>query len=266
MKNKNQLIVISAVVGLVLALAACSPASADLQNTNLYEQSIETSAIQPEMESEVVPVEIEVETSSEEIVEAIEVSSVSLVSSGNPLISQEEIDGLVFMREEEKLARDVYLYLYQIWGAQVFSNIASSEEKHMQAVLTLIERYGLNDPASEMAQGEFNNPDLQALYDQLINQGSASILEAFKVGAAIEEIDILDLEEYLESTHMQDLVAVYQNLLAGSANHLTAFSRNITNQTGETYQPQYLTEEAYEEILAGSPGNGPRGRWGNRGN
>ena len=113
MKNKNHLIVIAAVVGLVLALAACSPASADLRNTNLYEQSIETSATQPEMESEVVPVEIEVETSSEEIVEAIEVSSVSLVSSGNPLISQEEIDGLVFMREEEKLAIAIESFLYE---------------------------------------------------------------------------------------------------------------------------------------------------------
>lgn len=263
MKNKNQLMVISAMVGIVLALAAGSPTSADIQNTYLSEQSIKTSANQPETTSDVLPVELEVETISVEYVEPIEVSTVFV---GDASISQEEIDGLIFMREEEKLARDVYLYLYHIWGAQVFNNIASSEEAHMEAVLTLIERYGLDDPASGMAQGEFNNPDLQALYDQLIQQGSVSLLDAFKVGAAIEEIDILDLQVQLEHTQKQDLIAVYQNLLAGSANHLAAFSRNITNQIGETYQPQYLTEEAYEEILAGSPGNGTGGRWGNRGN
>lgn len=101
-------------------------------------------------------------------------------------------DGLTYVREEEKLARDVYLFLYDMWGLQVFQNIADSEQTHTDAVKTLLDAYGLTDPAAATQPGEFVNPDLQALYNQLTAQGSLSLADALKVGAAIEEIDILD--------------------------------------------------------------------------
>lgn len=37
-----------------------------------------------------------------------------------------ETDGLIFMREEEKLARDVYIAMYDNWGQRVFNNILGS--------------------------------------------------------------------------------------------------------------------------------------------
>ena len=39
-------------------------------------------------------------------------------------LSAEETASLLFMREEEKLARDVYNALYATWGQQTFLNIA----------------------------------------------------------------------------------------------------------------------------------------------
>ena len=164
-------------------------------------------------------------------------------------LDQNEIDALLFMREEEKLARDVYNFLAAHWGLPAFSNIASSEQTHMNIVLDLINRYELNDSAAAQA-GVFNNADLQNLYNQLTAQGSLSIEEAFKVGAAIEEIDILDLQLRLPQTDQADIQQVFESLLNGSYNHLNAFVSNLLNRTGVTYVPQYLSTEVYQSILS----------------
>ncbi len=180
-------------------------------------------------------------------------------------LDQNEIDGLLFMREEEKLARDVYTYLANVWGMPVFSNIASSEQTHMDSVLTLLNQYGLMDSTSSIA-GEFNNSELQALYNQLIAQGSVSIEEALKVGAAIEEIDILDLQERIAQTDEADILQVYQNLEKGSKNHLNAFVSNLEGRTGLVYEPKYLTDDVYASILSESTGTGTGYGLGGQGN
>jgi hypothetical protein len=179
-----------------------------------------------------------------------------------------EAEGLLFMREEEKLARDVYLALYDQWQLQVFSNIADSESTHMEAVKTLIDRYELADPVEGNVAGEFANQELQALYDQLVEQGSLSLVDALQVGAAIEEIDILDLEEYLAQTDKADIQRVYDNLMRGSRNHLRAFVTNLERQ-GITYEPSYLSAEQLGEILSSGveqgSGQGGQGGQGGRG-
>lgn len=178
-------------------------------------------------------------------------------------LSPEEIEGLAFMREEEKLARDVYLAMYEKWNSRVFSNIAKSEQKHMDAIKVLLDRYSLEDPVTDDEEGKFVNSDLQKLYDELIETGSESLLAGLNVGAAIEEIDILDLEKQINLVvDNEDIKLVYNNLLRGSRNHLRAFVRNINNQ-GETYEPQYMKVDAYEEIIKtdmerGGNGNGKR--------
>ncbi len=169
------------------------------------------------------------------------------VSSGE--LTAEEADGIAFMREEEKLARDVYVKLYEKWGLRAFQNIAQSEETHMAAVKELVDRYGLEDPATEEV-GVFTYQELQALYDRLIEQGYRSQADALRVGAAIEEIDILDLEERIEQTDHADIATVYGNLLKGSRNHLRAFVNNLQRREGVTYDPQYLSQRVYDEIVA----------------
>jgi hypothetical protein len=180
----------------------------------------------------------------------------------NPVLSEVEISGLLFMREEEKLAREVYLYFYDLWGSQVFWNIAQSEETHTNSILTLIERYELDDPAAETAPGEFINADLQTLYGEIIDQGSRSLQDALLVGAAIEEIDILDIESYAAQTDQEDIILVYENLIKGSRNHLRAFVKNLDTKTGIEYQPQYLSDQPFEAITASSTeSGGSSGGW-----
>jgi hypothetical protein len=178
-------------------------------------------------------------------------------------LSETEEQGLLYMREEEKLARDVYLVLYERWGVQTFANIARSEATHMAAVKTLLDRYSLGDPVEGKAAGEFSNEELQALYDQLVDQGSQSLVDALRVGAAIEEIDILDLEEYLAQTDKADIQRVYDSLVRGSRNHLRAFVSSLERQ-GVEYEPVYLSLEAYEEILSAETerGSGPGSQGG----
>jgi len=170
-------------------------------------------------------------------------------------LDEAEIAGLLFMIEEEKLAHDVYVYFYSIYGLPVFQNISVSEQAHMDAIKFMIERYGLTNPASDVS-GEFTNAELQTLYNDLISLGSQSLAEALKVGAAIEEIDILDLEEQLLQVDQADIQQVYGNLLRGSENHLRAFVSTLLRQTGETYQPQYLSQEAFDTIISSANQSG----------
>jgi hypothetical protein len=169
-------------------------------------------------------------------------------------LNADEAASLLFMREEEKLARDVYNTLAATWGIQSFSNIASSEQMHMDEIKVLLDRYALTDPA--LGAGQFTNPDLQALYTQLIAQGSLSVGDALKVGAAIEEIDIRDLQTRMAQTDNADVQQAYTNLMNGSYNHLQAFTSNLLNQTSETYVPQYLTAEQYQTIITSTVSNG----------
>ncbi|MBD3793210.1 MAG: DUF2202 domain-containing protein [Campylobacterales bacterium] len=109
----------------------------------------------------------------------------------------------------------------------IFANIARSEQKHMDALEVLLDRYELTAPSTLDSQGVFENTDLQALYVQLIAQGELSATEALKAGVLIEETDIADLEEIIDAGVPEDLEVIYQNLLNGSYNHLNAFNNQL---------------------------------------
>jgi hypothetical protein len=165
-------------------------------------------------------------------------------------LTEDEKANLLFMREEEKLARDVYLYSHEKYDLNIFNNIASSEQIHMDAVLTIMEKYSVADPASNEL-GVFTNATLQQLYDNLIAQVNTSMVEALKVGATIEDVDIRDLEEAIFATTITDLLDMYEMLECGSRNHLRAFVSQLVSQ-GETYTIQFITQEQYDGIIAGS--------------
>ncbi|HNY49615.1 MAG TPA: DUF2202 domain-containing protein [Smithella sp.] len=163
------------------------------------------------------------------------ISSAGYVQAATSLTAAEKY-WLTYMREEEKLARDVYVTMYNLYGAQIFNNIAASEQRHMDSIKNLLIKYGIPDPVAGNDVGEFTNPDLQALYDQLIIQGKISLAEALKVGVFIEETDITDLDAGIASTTRKDIKNVYSNLLDGSLNHLKAFVSNLA-ALGITYEP-----------------------------
>jgi hypothetical protein len=148
-------------------------------------------------------------------------------------LSDEEAAGLIFMREEEKLAGDIYRAFYEMWGHQVFSNIAAAEDRHTAAVAGLLDRYGIDDPAAGLGAGEFADASLQALYDELLARGAVSLQDALEVGVLIEQTDIADLQERLTATDEPAIVRVYTNLLHGSQQHLAAFQQVLAADGGE---------------------------------
>jgi len=166
-------------------------------------------------------------------------------------LSAAESASLIFMREEEKLAQDVYTQLGTVWGSQsrVFGNIARSEATHTEAIRQLLLRYTLTDPAATLAAGVYQNATLQGLYTQLVAAGTPALVDALKVGAAIEEIDMIDLNKALLEIDNQDIVLVYQNLLKGSRNHLRAFVNALAGQ-GVTYAPQYMALADFQAIIS----------------
>jgi hypothetical protein len=174
-------------------------------------------------------------------------------------VDDQEIADLLHMREEEKLARDVYITLGEQWDFPVFTNISKSEQQHMDAVGALLDRYGIEDPVGDNPVGVFTDPELQALYNQLVAQGSQSLAEALKVGATIEDVDIYDLQKAVADTDNADIQQVYKSLLAGSENHMRAFVGVLQQQTGETYTPQYIDQATFDAIMAASNGHGQGG-------
>lgn len=140
-------------------------------------------------------------------------------------LTQEEIDGILYMREEEKLAHDVYVKFYELYAHKIFLNISLSEQRHTDAVLRLINFYGLVDPALNVP-GEFKNEELQDMYDSLVLLGT-DLNSALEVGVLIEETDIEDISALMEQTEVKNILQVYENLLNGSQNHLNSFETTL---------------------------------------
>lgn len=133
---------------------------------------------------------------------------------------------LAYMREEERLARDTYLAIAKLYpnNATPFERIAAAEQRHHDAMGILLARYGLSDPSAGKAAGSYADPALTDLYGSLIAQAKTSLTEAYKVGVAVEQVDIADLNKALAATLPADVKAAFGNLKAGSDNHLAAFT------------------------------------------
>ncbi|EIJ33577.1 DUF2202 domain-containing protein [Thiothrix nivea] len=163
-------------------------------------------------------------------------------------LSSDERTALQFMREEEKLARDVYLSLYSLWRLPVFSNIAASEQRHTEAVQGLLQTYGIPDPVTTDRVGTFTNPELTSLYADLVARGRQSAYDALQVGALIEETDITDLQNALSKTAQPDIARVYSNLMQASHRHLRAFTGQLQSRSG-AYAAQVMQQTEVDAII-----------------
>ena len=153
-----------------------------------------------------------------------------------PLAGAEKAE-MLFIWQEEKLARDVYLRMFEIWQDPIFSTIAASEQKHMDAVWQLItEKYvGESEwlPLAVLPVGVYTETvhhDLNELYAQLTEKGAGTLWDALDVGRQIEELDIEDLKLAIQLTEglfpngeHADITTVYGNIMTGSTHHLAAF-------------------------------------------
>ena len=164
-------------------------------------------------------------------------------------LNEAEEAGILQLREEEKLARDVYTLLEEKWGLSAFSQIKPSEQKHMDAVAKLINRYDLLDPAQESI-GIFENQKISSLFETLMTKGEQSEVDALQVGMTVEDVDIYDIDEILSKNDNQDIQVVFTNLRNGSIKHLQRFYTDLKT-LGGTYEPQYISQELFDQLTIG---------------
>lgn len=179
-------------------------------------------------------------------------------AASDQTLDQRVVDTLVAMREEEKLARDVYLTLGDTWDASVFE-IAESERRHLNAMKGLLDRFGVEDPIKDDTRGVFTSERYAKLYKELITRGSKSRIEALRVGAFIEELDLTDLREASALTQDESINRVLNNLRRATRNHLRAFARAIEAE-GATYKASHLSQEEFDAIASSPHERGGQGQ------
>ena len=229
----------------LLGLVSCSDS-----NTSTTEDSSATTSVVSESTTTVA------ESDTTYGVTPIPPSALSGTLAGIPAVSSlsaTDRDALIWMREEEKVAHDVYVTLAQTWGANVFTNISAAEQTHTDAVKILLDRYSIADPVKDTTVGTFENKVFGDLYTALVKQGSISLAEAYTVGAIIEDLDIKDLQD--RKTTTPDIALVFDNLEKGSRNHMRAFIRQL-DRFGVTYTPTYISQEEFDEIISGNVESG----------
>lgn len=158
---------------------------------------------------------------------------------------------MTYLTEEEKVARDVYQAFAKKYSKRVFENIARSEQHHLEKMSDLLTTCDKDIPRAVRKDkpGRFDSPELQELYQSLVARGEKSLEDALRVGALIEETDILDLRAAAAGAECEEATQLYVRLEKASYNHLRAFVRNLDKQ-GVTYEPVLLAQEDYTDILS----------------
>jgi hypothetical protein len=162
-------------------------------------------------------------------------------------LTSSEKEGLLFIWEEEKAARDLYTSLYDKNNLSIFMNLRRSEQIHMDQAKAIIDKYGLTIPGKE-EPGAFQNQTLQKIHDKLLAEGLRSDQDALMVAATFEEISIMDLEREISATKTEGIKVVYQGLLAGSRKHLRSYVGELQGR-GIQYAPKYLDKARFEDIV-----------------
>ena len=198
-------------------------------------------------------------------------------------LAQDVKDSLAYMGNEERLAYDVYMNLYDYYqksGVEIkqFYNISTrSEVKHIATVQDLVKRYNLkatdftdvnesvvnsnNMSAENMPSGVYDIAKIQELYDTLYALGQNSQESALKVGCMVEVTDINDLDEYIkqaQDSNASDVEEAFNFLRKGSYNHYWAFDSALKN-LGVTNGCYYEGDE----LLTNKEGVYPKNEKGN---
>ena len=203
-------------------------------------------------------------TTSRKVLAGLAVSAIALpaslaVASSATAADAQTTQLLQAMVAEEKVAHDVYVTLGEMYDVATFDRIASSEARHQDGVRTLLDAYGVTDPTVGDAVGEFDDPVFQAMYDDMVAEGSTSLQAAANVGIAIEELDIADLQAALDAGQPADISRVFTNLLNGSQRHLAAFTALADGDTGASGECDGSSLGSGSERGKGSRGGSAQG-------
>ncbi len=175
-------------------------------------------------------------------------------SSATTSVSDQVRGDLLFIYEEEKMARDLYASFGEKWGWQTIGRVSMSESMHLNSVMNLLHTYGIPEPV--LPTGSYQSAAISELAKRLLNEGIASEDAALHSALYVEEYDIADLTKRMNDTADPSILSTYQYLLNGSNAHLRYFY-SLLVENGGTYTPQVLSQQAFDAALASQGGVGP---------
>lgn len=172
------------------------------------------------------------------------------ISAQPTIIPTSEKNAIIYNLEEKKLSHDLYVAFESKWDAQIFENIARTEQDHFNYLLKLTQELGIEVPATILSneKGIYYNPNLQEEYNTMLASGSKSLIDALTIGAKMEEMDIVDLHKVMDVTNETKVFLAYDRLYNTTRNHLRAFVRNL-NAQGIDYSPVMLARDEYDKII-----------------
>ena len=169
-------------------------------------------------------------------------------------LTQQNKNDLAFMGNEERLAYNVYMNLYNYHNnngneiKQLYNISSGSEVKHIETVRDLVNKYNIKPedltvldsaPVASSTTDQSDLPDdkygvahIQTLYNDLMAKGESSVQDALEVGCMIEVTDINDLNPKIQNaidSGAKDLEDAFSFLRDGSYNHYWAFDKGLKN-------------------------------------
>jgi hypothetical protein len=166
-------------------------------------------------------------------------------------LSSNEREILMFMREEEKMALDVYTTLHRKWDINSFDIISRAEQNHLDALRCLLYKYQLSDPIGSNPPGVYANPEIQRLYKELMQEGMTTKKGAYLAGTMMEDHDIARVTNYRPQVDNEDILKVMDELNKASRNHMKAFTNNLLKNYNVVYAPVYINTRQYQQIING---------------
>lgn len=165
-------------------------------------------------------------------------------------ISEEESAIIISMKDKEKLTYDVYYSLNEKYSSDIFKKMIQNELQHKELSAGLALKYGINISVnSDNEVGKFSNPKDQNIYDEMMRYGGYSLLDAFRAGARMEEINISEQLDYISKSSNEEIIKVFEIIEKGSEEQLRTFVKELQEE-GITYKPNKLSQEDYDRIVS----------------
>lgn len=165
-------------------------------------------------------------------------------------LPSEEHGPILYTLQETKVVRDVYVALDAQWNNPLFKQLLITEKDHVDYLAKLVNLYGLNLPTAIMEDepGVFNDESLEKMYASMVATGRTSEIEAYQIGAKLEETLILEMTKIMNKTDVIKVFLAYQRVVKTSQYHLRLLVTKLRD-LGVEYNPTVLSKADYDAIF-----------------
>jgi len=142
--------------------------------------------------------------------------------------SDQEKAGLILLVEKEKLHRDVYMAMANNCQLPLVGELCSCDENYMNLLSIKIDKYGLTNPLVGKEAGEYHDTNVQAVYDDFIENCGTGQYSMMQFAKLMEENDLDIIYEQLEIIEGNtDVMQLYVGLKDASVKQLNSIKDEL---------------------------------------